>query len=215
MDNDKKERKLTDKEAKRLEKFEAISASLTDQGYVRNDLIISILKANVVGPLLTLPFMAALVIVFFVIHGKAPVTAMLDSNGWGLILAGLSSIPLAVVHECIHGLSWSISAKNHLKDIEFGFIASNLTPYCYCASPLSKGMYLFGSMMPMTVLGIVLGIVGIIIASPEVVIAALIQCLGGSGDILISAMLLKYRTKGKDIVLMDHPTECGLVVFER
>ena len=41
------------------------------------------------------------------------------------------------------------------------------------------------------------------------------QTMGGAGDILISCMLLLYKTKGKDIILLDHPTKIGLVVFEK
>ena len=46
-------------------------------------------------------------------------------------------------------------------------------------------------------------------------VTGLLQVMGGSGDILVSSMLLRYNTKGKDIVLMDHPTDCGLVIFEK
>ena len=45
--------------------------------------------------------------------------------------------------------------------------------------------------------------------------SAVIQTLAGSGDFLISCMLLKHKTKGKDVVLLDHTYECGLVVFEK
>jgi hypothetical protein len=44
---------------------------------------------------------------------------------------------------------------------------------------------------------------------------AVLQTIGGSGDILISAMLLRYNTKDKDVILMDHPTKIGLVAFEK
>ena len=39
--------------------------------------------------------------------------------------------------------------------------------------------------------------------------------MGGAGDILISSMLLFYKTNGKDVILIDHPTKIGLVVFEK
>ena len=50
--------------------------------------------------------------------------------------------------------------------------------------------------MPMTVLGIVLGIVSIFIGNVAVLIIAVLQTMGGAGDILISSMLLFYKTKG-------------------
>lgn len=212
-------RQLTEKEKQRLVVFADTEEILKKQGYVRKDLTISLAKANFVGILLVLPIMILLCVIFLLVNGFAPIKDMIESHevwtGISLVLAGLSMIPLAVIHELIHGLSWGIGAKNHMKDIEYGFIKEMLTPYCYCRSPLSKGMYLFGSMMPMTILGIVVCVFGIIFASPALMIVGLLQVVGGSGDILVSSMLLRYNTKGKDIVLMDHPTDCGLVVFEK
>ncbi len=211
--------KLTEKEKQRLAAFAVIEEALMKRGYARNDLTISLTKANVVGLLLVLPIMAVLCIVFLIVNGLAPITDLMESNrlwaGLSLVIAGLSIVPLALVHEGIHGICWGMGAGNHMKDIEYGFIKEMLTPYCYCRSPLSKGMYLFGSMMPMTVLGIVVCILGIIFASPCLMVVGLIQIMGGSGDILVSSMLLRHKTKGKDAVLMDHPTECGLIVFEK
>lgn len=212
-------RKLTDAEKKRLEAFKITEDKLKLKGYARKDLTISIAKANIVGPLLVLPFIIVFCVLFFLIHGLEPLKAMQASKSiWtpiSLILAVLSMIPLAVVHEFIHGITWSIKAENHMKDIEYGFIKELITPYCYCRSPLSKGMYILGSLMPMTILGAVVCVFGIIFASPILMLIGGFQLLGGAGDILITSMLICYKTKGKDTVLLDHPTDCGLVVFEK
>ncbi|MBR4557596.1 MAG: DUF3267 domain-containing protein [Clostridiales bacterium] len=212
-------RQLTEKEKQRLVKFAATEEELKNKGYTRKDLTISLTKANVVGMLLVLPIMAVLCIVFLAFHGLTPIKDLIETHdlwtGLSIVLAGISIVPLAVIHELIHGLTWGIGAKNHMKDIEYGFIKEMLTPYCYCRSPLSKGMYLIGSLMPMTLLGTVVCIFGIIFASPALMLTGLLQVMGGSGDILVSSMLLRYNTKGKDVVLMDHPTECGLIVFEK
>ena len=219
LEAENKKRELTEKEKQRLVVFAATEEGLKKRGYVRKNLTISLSKANFVGVLLVLPIMVVFCILFFVVNGLTPIKNMISSHdlwtGLQIVLAGLSIAPLAVVHEWIHGLSWGIGAKNHMKDIEYGFIKEMLTPYCYCRSPLSKGMYLTGSMMPMTLLGIVVCIFGIIFGSPSLMLVGILQIMGGSGDILVSSMLLRYNTKGKDIVLMDHPTECGLVVFEK
>jgi len=217
--SDNQTRQLTGKEKERAEIFAATEARLKEDGYTRKDLTISITKANFVGLLLVLPVMAILCAVFFLINGFGPVTSLFKSvnvtTGIWLIVSGLSMVPLAVVHEGIHGISWGLFAKEHMKDIEYGFIKEMLTPYCYCRSPLNKGQYIFGSMMPMTLLGIVVCVSGIIFANVFLMIIGLLQVLGGSGDILITSMLLRYKTKGKDIVLQDHPTECGLIIFEK
>ena len=127
----------------------------------------------------------------------------------------MSFIPLAVIHELIHGFFWSKGAENGMKDIQYGFIKEQLTPYCACLCPLSKKTYIIGSLMPMTILGILLGIVSIFVGQLLLLIISLLQIMGGAGDILITSMLLRYKTKGKDVVLLDHPTDCGLVAFEK
>lgn len=41
------------------------------------------------------------------------------------------------------------------------------------------------------------------------------QTFGGAGDLLVSCMLMRYQTKGKDVIIMDHPTEVGLIIYEK
>ena len=217
--SDNQQRKLTAKEQERAVLFEATSKRLKDEGYTRKDLTISIAKANYVGFLLVLPIIAVFVAVFLILYGIEPVRTVFKDGGvltgvW-LILSGLSMFPLAIVHEGIHGISWGLFAQNKMKDIEYGFIKEMLTPYCYCRSPLTKVQYIFGSMMPMTILGVIVCILGIVFANIFLMIIGLLQVLGGSGDILITSMLLRYKSPNKDRVLMDHPTECGLIIFEK
>ena len=70
-------------------------------------------------------------------------------------------------------------------------------------------------MMPMTILGIVAGIVSVFTGSLVLLIIAAIQIMGGAGDILISAMLLFRKSDAKETILLDHPTKIGLVAFEK
>ena len=210
---------LTEAEIKRQAAFDEKEKKLIEKGYKRQDIVISVLTANFVGILLTLPFVAAVVAGYILRNGKPFKPDILDTQP-GLYFAVLfgiivASIVLTVLHEKIHGWFWSIGAENGAKDIEFGFQKETLTPYCTCTSPLSKSIYILGSMMPMTILGVILGIVSIFVGFFPLLIVAVIQIVGGAGDILISAMLLMRKTKGKDIVLLDHPTKIGLVAFEK
>lgn len=210
---------LTEAEIKRQELFDENEKKLLAKGYKRHDLLISVLKANFVGILLTLPFVAAMIIGFLLKNGIPDIDSLMkDRSVMYFVMLGVivvANLVLAVVHEKIHGWIWSIGAENGSKDIEFGFQKENLTPYCTCKSPLSKSIYILGSMMPMTILGIVLGIVSVFIGNVALLAIAAIQTIGGAGDILISCMLLLYKTKGKDVILIDHPTKIGLVVFEK
>ena len=168
---------------------------------------------------MTLPFVLLVVGGFILKNGFFNIDSAVNENpvmyfvklAIIMVVTGL----LAVVHEKIHGWFWSIGADNGAKDIEFGFQKETLTPYCTCKSPLTKKMYILGSMMPMTILGVVLGIVSIFVGSWVVLAIAVLQIIGGSGDILITSMLLRYDTKDKDVILIDHPTKIGLVAFEK
>lgn len=210
---------LTEAEIKRQKVFEEKEQKILAQGYKREDILISVLTANFVGILLTLPFIAAFTAGFIIRNGIPNIDEIMNTRPVmyfvGLGVAFISAIPLAVLHEKIHGWFWTIGAENGAKDIEFGFMKETLTPYCTCTSPLSKPIYILGSMMPMTILGILAGIVSIFTGSLVLLIIAALQTIGGAGDILISAMLLFRKTKGKDVILMDHPTKIGLVAFER
>jgi hypothetical protein len=210
---------LTEAEIRRLDAFEEKEKKLIEKGYKRQDIVISVLTANVVGILLTIPFAGAIVAGYILRNGKPFKPEILDTQPalYFGALAGIIvvSLVLTFLHEKIHGWFWTIGAENGAKDIEFGFQKETLTPYCTCASPLSKSIYILGSMMPMTILGIVLGIVSIFVGFFPLLVVAVIQVIGGAGDILISAMLLFRKTKDKDIVLLDHPTKIGLVAFEK
>jgi hypothetical protein len=76
-------------------------------------------------------------------------------------------------------------------------------------------LYITGSLMPMTLLGIIPGIICAFFGNTTLLGIFIIQILAGSGDFLISCMLIKYKTKGKEVVILDHPYECGLVAFEK
>ena len=210
---------LTEAEIKRQQAFDEKEKKLLEQGYERHDILISVVKANFAGVLLTLPFIAAVVAGYILRNGLPNFTEIMNTKP-GLYFAGLfgiilGTLPLVVLHEKIHGWFWSIGAENGSKDIEFGFMKETLTPYCTCRSPLSKPLYILGSMMPMTILGVVIGIIAVFTGSIVLLIISVIQIMGGAGDILISAMLLFRKSDAKETILLDHPTKIGLVAFER
>ena len=108
-----------------------------------------------------------------------------------------------------------MGTEHGFKDIELGFIKEQVTPYCTSKAPLSKGMYILGSLMPSMILGLGFGIAGVVTGNFLLLMIGVCQILAGAGDLLVSSMLLRYKTTGKDVVLMDHPTEVGLIVYER
>ena len=207
--DNEKEKKLTEAEQKRAERFARISEEMTQQGYTRHDLTIGIGKANLFAVLLLIPLAVIGYGLYFLVHRS------LDFSSSHFLLMLVAFLVLIVVHELIHGVCWSIFTPHHFKDVEFGVMRSSLTPYCTCLVPLGKKQYIFGAVMPLLVLGILPMITAIIIGNPDLLFLGILMADGGAGDIMIIRRILGYRSGAKEIVYMDHPTEAGGVVFER
>lgn len=214
------ERLLSEAETKRYYNLLDTQAKLESQGYSRRDRIISLAKANTIGNLVVLPIVLAIAGSYLLVNGmnftpKACTERFGSLAAVWMILSFVLAMLFVVVHELIHGLFWSFGAKNGWKDIEFGFVVQMFTPYCTCKSPIKKHIYLLGSMMPMTLLGIIPGIVAVILGNPFLLLFSVIHTFAGAGDILISGMILKDNVEGKDVLIFDHPYDCGYILFER
>ena len=149
-DEKEKSRELTEAEKRRMEKFEAMSESMIAQGYRKVELTVSVVFANVFSVILFIPVFGLSLWIFF---SRNPDTEFHAWSATGIILL-ISFVVLTVVHELIHGLSWSIFTRHHWQDIEFGFMKQYMTPYCTCGTPLGKGPYIAGALMPLIVRGL-------------------------------------------------------------
>ena len=209
MKKEKEERVLSAAEKRRAEKLEKYTVEMEQQGYTRKDLIISISKANIFAVFLLIPLFIIGYGLYYIVNRE------FDFSRYNLILLLVLIVVLTVIHELIHGTCWSIFTPHRFKDIEFGFMKSSLTPYCTCLVPLKKGQYILGTVMPLILLGIIPMIVGIVIENPNALFIGIIMADAAAGDIMVIDQILRYRSSAKDIVYLDHPTEAGLVVFER
>ena len=90
-----------------------------------------------------------------------------------------------------------------------------MTPYCTCLVSLKKGQHIFGTAMPLIVLGILSMIVGLFAGNASVLMLGIIMASSAAGDILIIRNMLGYKSGAREIVYMDHPTEVGVVASER
>ena len=210
---EEKNRKLTEAEKRRLAHFEEVKEAHIRDGYAVKELTIGIVKANVYAILMALPLCLVTVIPFiWVNRGK------LYFEGNPLVSMVLYVIVLAVlivVHELIHGLTWSIFAEDHFKSIEFGFMKEYMTPYCTCTVPLKKGAYIAGALMPLVILGIIPSVIAIFTGSFFLLAIGFVMILSAGGDIMIVLKLLSYKSGAADVLIYDHPTQAGSVIFER
>lgn len=206
-----KNRTLTPQEAKRSAYVQELSDRLTTEGYSRTELTVSIVRANVMAFVIGIPVCVIFAVLFLAHNLKQRLTFDLVDY-YIILIAILVSI---VVHELIHGLFWGLCCEKRFKSIEFGFIAKYLTPYCSCLEPLSKFNYFLGSFAPGFLLGILPMFISIFTASIPLLLYGAVMTLAAGGDFTIILKLLFYRASGRDIIYLDHPTQCGLIVFER
>ena len=209
MDNDK--RKLTEKELKRKNDFEKFNSEMQQKGYKMKNIIINTQQAKPLCLLIMLPFMALVFWIYYNVNGFN-----LDCLSWGFLVVLLMLVLcLSILHELIHGITWSIFAKNHFHSIDFGFIWSSFSPYCTCSEPLKKWQYLLGTAMPTLVLGGGAAVISVMTNQLLLFVLAEYMILSGGGDFLIILKSMLYRTDKQESVYCDHPYECGFVVFEK
>ena len=209
MDNDK--RKLTEKELKRKNDFEKFNSEMQQRGYKMKNIIINTQQAKPLCLLIMLPFMALVFWIYYNVNGFN-----LDCLSWGFLVVLLMLVLcLSILHELIHGITWSTFAKNHFHSIDFGFIWSSFSPYCTCSEPLEKWQYLLGTAMPTLVLGGGAAVISVMTNQLLLFVLAEYMILSGGGDFLIILKSMLYRTDKQESVYCDHPYECGFVVFEK
>ena len=209
-DNDNREAKaLSGAEQRRLDRFEKLAEDMQRQGYTRRDLTIGMGKANRFAMILMIALLAVGFGLYYLVHRR------LDLSGTNPLILLAVLVVLIVAHELIHGACWSLFTPRHFRDIEFGIMKPSMTPYCACLVPLKRGQHIFGTVMPLVVLGIIPMIVGIAIGNSGVLFIGIVMSASAAGDILIIKNLLAYKSSAREVVYMDHPTEAGGVVFER
>lgn len=206
-----KERKLSDAERRRLDQFDKICSELAAQGYRRVDLSISIFWANVVAVVAFFLLLVALMPLYFLVYPEGDFSV---SGVWFFVYL-VALVVLIVVHELIHGLTWSRFAPGGFADIEFGIMRDSLTPYCTCKTPLRKKAYVTGALAPLVVLGVVPIVVAFCIGSVALLLVGIFMVDGAVGDVMIVVKYLFHKSQTNDVLIYDHPTEAGCVVFER
>ena len=210
---EEKNRKLSAKEQRRLNVFEETCERLSQEGYKKTDLTIGIVKANLFVFLLAIPVIAIGVLLF---AWRNPISLLMPTSQGSLLFIVLFVV-LIVVHELIHGLTWSMFSEHHFKDIEFGFMKEFLTPYCTCTTPLPKKHYILGALMPCIVLGIIPTAIGILLGSHLLFWIGIVMILSAGGDIMIVWKVMKFKKQdeSKEILIYDHPTQAGSIIFEK
>lgn len=205
-------RKLTDAEEKRKEIFEEKMQCYEKKGYGMKDLTVSVVHANVMAFVLMIPIIVVMGIVYFCVNKVVPAQPM--AMGWAFALC-LIFLVFTVIHELIHGITWACFARRHWKAIQFGVIWEMLTPYCTCMDELRRNCYMIGAAMPTIILGVLPMLISIFTASQKLFLFSALMILAGGGDACIILTILRHKEDSEESFYIDHPYECGVVVFEK
>lgn len=92
-----------------------------------------------------------------------------------------------------------------------GFIWKTLTPYAHCSEPLTIHHYRIAVLMPLVILGIIPTFYSLITGNFFVLLYGLFLSNAAIGDIIIFILTLD---KGKDLKVIDHPSECGFIIID-
>lgn len=188
------------------------------ENYKKEKLTINLVSANIIGVLFIIPIGLLFGLPYYLIWRPELDFKQLLSNvgtlGNGLwVLSFLGILILGViVHELIHGITWSIFAKGGFKSMKFGILWKMLTPYCHCKEPLKVKQYIIGALMPGIILGIIPSIIAIIIGSPVLLLFGMVFTLAAAGDLMIVNLIRKENSS--DLV-QDHPSEAGCYIYRK
>jgi len=194
-------------EQEKFKSFEKIKEEMIKNGYKENSGTITVIKANIYALLTAGP----IVLICFIIYIRKWGGIFLEFTPATIVLFFISIILCIVIHEFLHGITWSLFCKNGFKSISFGVMWKSLTPYCHCKEPLNFKAYLTGGLMPLLILGILLFIVSFFTGNSLLMNLSMINILCAGGDTTIALLLCKY----KDALFIDHPTDCGFVAFTK
>jgi hypothetical protein len=117
-----------------------------------------------------------------------------------------------IVHELIHGITWSLYTKNGFKSIKFGILLKMLTPYCHCKEPLKVKHYMTGAIMPAIILGFIPAVLSIVLGSVFLLVFGIFFTMAAIGDFMIINLI---RKESSNSMVLDHPSEAGCYIYRR
>ena len=180
--------------------------ALAAAGYAAADKTVSFGKANGLGALCALPFVAAVAAALFFL--PRPVFAAFGVF-WADVLLYLAAAVLSVpAHEGLHALARA-AANGSFGGITFG--VAHGTPYCACARPTGRFRYAAGALAPFAVLGLGLSVAGLCLGHVPLALLGAFNLYCAGADVLVAARALFSRAA----LVLDHPVLCGFYAFVR
>jgi hypothetical protein len=183
--------------------------------YKQEELTIEAGKAQLSVIIYFLPFLLLFGLPYFLIWRnnltiQNYINPIKDLGQWTIVIIFSSMIMGIILHELIHGLTWSIFAKNGLKSMKYGVIWKWLTPYCHCKEPLLVKEYIIGALMPAIILGFIPSIMAIFTGNITLILFGLFFTMAAGGDFMIINIL---RKEAMDSLVQDHSSKIGCYIY--
>lgn len=105
-----------------------------------------------------------------------------------------------IIHELLHGIGFLIFKEVKLKNITLGMALEKGVFYCMCKQNIRKKVILTSLLFPITIIGFITLIIGMIINNYELVYLSILNIVSSIGDIVMTIYFLKCP---KDIIYLD------------
>lgn len=172
------------------------------KGYRREDKLIDMKKANIVGSV----YAVIVFIITIVLHGVLWGSSETIFSVQALIL----SIVLIFLHEVCHCIGYLRGDNVSFKDVKIGFNIKQLMPYAHCKKVLDVKKYRFAVMLPTFVTGVLPLLIGLSLGKMYLTVAGSFLIASGIGDLMIWWAI---RNCSDGNLIYDHPTEAGCIVY--
>ncbi len=185
------------------------------ENYQRDELTINPGKAQILGIIYALPFILFFTIIYYLFWDTTLIQNPFKyfENVFGklsFVIVMTSILIGVVIHELIHGLTWSKFSKDGLRSIKFGVVWKYVTPYCHCKEPLTVKHYLVGAIMPAIILGFIPSIIAICIGNFGIFIFGLFFTISAGGDLMMINLL---RKEPMNHLVQDHSSIIGCYIY--
>jgi hypothetical protein len=176
------------------------------------ELTIDSYKANLMGIVFMLPVAVLFAIPYYFLWHQSidihnEIVYIKSQIYWVLAIAIIGII----FHELLHGLAYVVLTKGDFKNISFGIIWQNLTPYCHYSKEISIKQYRIALITPVIPTGIIPLIIALFTGNFLIFIFGVLFTLGAIGDFMILWILRKEKA---ETIIKDHPDEIGCIIIE-
>ena len=138
-----------------------------------------------------------IIIIFLMIILKIDFSGITKYNMGFLII---TLIIWLIFHEILHGIGFSLFKSVNKKNIVFGMSLEKGVFYCMCKEKISRKIIFTSLLFPVTIIGIITLIVGILFSNDLLIYLSISNIIGSIGDIIMSIYFYKCP---KDIIYLD------------